>query len=358
MEIGSFGGTVDIGEDFIGTLNCTSFSGTVDIGRRLGGIIPGPYGNLNFASGGKGEVVIGDNANGNIHATTTLDATITIGGNLGGTVSAGGDLASTIQVDGSITSTGVIEAGDDWSSGSLTVGSHMSGTIDVTGDIESDIALGGNLTGDIIAGGLLSSDIVIDGNVDSGGNITIGGALTSTGRILLEADCDGDITIGEQTDSSSQIVIRGAFDDNASITINDSRGAFNAGGSIYMGPVLYPYPPPSATFDGSIMIKSPTAGFVGGDLTGTIEVLGCHDPADALDICICCVMCTENSVTLTQTDCDPQVRPPGRSRTAPHSLPWPPRRAAATFAQPLPRGGPLHLDRTRRGLSTLLVERA
>jgi hypothetical protein len=150
-------------------------------------------------------------------------------------------------------------------------------------------------------------DIVVKGDFEEGGAMYIQETLksvgaTAAGRILINGVLDGELMIGQETQGATLIRALGGIGSAGSITINDSRGNFNANGMIHIGSTSEETPLDDVTFDGAIMIKDTTGG-AGGDLNGTIKVVGCHATDDDLDICICG---DENgTVTIVQTDCTP-----------------------------------------------------
>lgn len=196
----------------------------------------------------------------------------------------------------------------------VTGGSDLNGSLIITGDMDGDIGLGVLVpdlgTSDVLGNGLIdiqgdcSGDIQVTGDVIGDGKIEVDGTLESTGRILIDGLLRGNIVIDEETQSLTLIRLTEGIDSGYAVTINESRGNFNANGTIHVGPVLYlGDTPPDLTFDGGIMIKDTTGG-AGGDLEGTIKVVGCHNTGD-LDICICGD--NNGTVTIDQPNCTNQV---------------------------------------------------
>ncbi|MHC4065773.1 MAG: translocation/assembly module TamB domain-containing protein [Planctomycetota bacterium] len=198
----------------------------------------------------------------------------------------GGSLDGTLTIDGNVTTGGWITISGDLKS---------SGEISVTGDFADTL---GN--DDIDIGGDVAGDIDLDGDFD--GSIQIDGTLESTGRILIDGLVDGPVTIEEETVALSQIRMTDGLGTDGSITINDSTGDYDANGTIYIGAPSIPLP--DVSYDGWINIKGPAEGS-GGDLEGTITVVGCHETDDDLDICICGD--TNGTRTITQGGCTNQV---------------------------------------------------
>ncbi len=97
-------------------------------------------------------------------------------------------------------------------------------------------------------------------------------------------------------------VVEGLFS-SGKILINDSRGSHDAGGAIYIGPIVAPDPLNDVTFDGCIRVFGGT--LKGGNLLGSIDVTDCHLTDDELNMCI--DRDDGGNVTITQTDCDPLV---------------------------------------------------
>ena len=88
------------------------------------------------------------------------------------------------------------------------------------------------------------------------------------------------------------------------MTVNDTRGDHDVDGLIKVG--LDPVPA-SVTFDGLIRVKDNPFG-PGGDLWGSIIVVGCHGSTDDLDICIDgLTIGNEDNVKILQKHCPNQV---------------------------------------------------
>jgi len=147
------------------------------------------------------------------------------------------------------------------------------------------ILIGADLSGPIGIDGRVVGDIEVEGDVT--GSVSVGRSLQSSGRIRIHGLCDGPISVGEETVELSQINITEGLGTSGSIVINESRGDYDADGTIFIGHLVTQQGPlPPVTFDGSIMVLDSTGG-QGGDLNGIIKVSGCHDSSDNKDIYIC-----------------------------------------------------------------------
>jgi len=178
---------------------------------------------------------------------------------------------------------------------SFTIGGSVLSSANLTIPVlKATLSIGGSLSGavtvsDKIDGGRLS----VGGNVGSGANITIADMVNSPEPLNFSSNFAGDLVLQTGIKEAS----------GRSITFNNSAGAFAANGNIRVGPVSTTPPLGSVTFDGAIKIKDGSGS--GGDLTGTIQVVGCHATSADLDICIC----GNNSgwVEIIQSGCTNQV---------------------------------------------------
>jgi hypothetical protein len=195
--------------------------------------------------------------------------------------------------------------------GDVTIYGDISngGWLKVDGDLNygGSVKVSGNVLPstpnvEITIGGDVAGDIDIKGDVN--GEVGVGGELKSTGRILVDGLCDGSITIAEETESLSLIHLLEGLDDNGEIIINQDEGAYDANGTIQVGPTSWATLP-DIIFDGSILVNDNSLG-QGGDLNGAINVVGCHASETYLDICLCGGDGDEN-IEITQTDCANQV---------------------------------------------------
>jgi hypothetical protein len=243
-----------------------------------------------------GDLVIRRYAEGGIHVggDVSLWGEIDVWEYLGGDIDIDGSVSGTIDVGGSV------DLGAD-----IDIDGTVSGTIDVGGSVDSgaDIRIDGDVSGDIAVGGDLDGDIylgTLGATPDLLGSIDVGGALGPNGRIIVWGACDGDIIIADDTGKNSHITCFGGLEDDGSIVVNDDRGDYDHNGTIYVGQAVLTHPLCPVTFDGYIMITDDTSGN-GGDNEGTIEVVGCHDEEDVLDVCICG---GDGSVTVTQDGCE------------------------------------------------------
>lgn len=207
------------------------------------------------------------------------------------------------------------------------IGTDVSGEVHISGDMDGLIQIiRAGSGGSLLAGAELTmgtfgdtaylwvseavvGDIVVKGDFEEGGAMYIQETLksvgaTAAGRILIDGVLDGELTFGQETQGATLIRALGGIGSAGSITINDSRGNFNANGMIHIGSTSEETPLDDVTFDGSIMIKDTTGG-ADGDLNGTIKVVGCHASSADLDICICGT--NNGTITIVQTDCTNQV---------------------------------------------------
>lgn len=150
------------------------------------------------------------------------------------------------------------------------------------------------------AAGDLFGQIEIFG--DAAGWISVDESMQAGSRITVHGTCDAALRVQEATLFGSEIRLRhlGAA---GRIYVNDSGGANDADGLIYVGPLdtttLLP-----VVFDGCVRIRDDGAGN-GGDLNGRIAVRGCHATPDDLDICIDGTL--NGGVLLLQGGCPTQV---------------------------------------------------
>lgn len=130
--------------------------------------------------------------------------------------------------------------------------------------------------------------------------------LSGTGRILIDDLCDGSINVLRGTAANSLVRMTGGLDDHGTIEINSSRGAYDAGGNIHVGPDDGTSSDP-VVFDGCIRIYDDNGAPVPdhGDLDGYITINGCHATADDLNICIDGFV--NGSININQPDCQNQV---------------------------------------------------
>ncbi len=260
---------------------------------------------------------------GDVADTCSVDLTgddvagsLALGDDCAASVINGGDVTGFVQLahsegagfSGTATFTGVtgeVRIGNQADmNGTLTITGDLSGTVDVTdGDLglNGEVLINGSITslGRVEVGVDLGGDICVGEDVD--GDISVGFKMRSTGRILIDGLCDGAVTVAQSTASLSLIRMTEGLGSAGSITINDSAGDFDAGGLIHIGTTNVTPPLDPVTFDGKILIKDSVAG-AGGDLTGTIRVVGCHSNDDPLDICLCGGDGGSN-ISIIQTDC-------------------------------------------------------
>ncbi len=115
------------------------------------------------------------------------------------------------------------------------------------------------------------------------GTLAVGGALGPGARITVDDPCDGDVAIGRQTTARSLIALHGGLGAGGTVRINTSQGDHDAGGLIVIGRRFAPLP---SLFDGCIRVHDDRRSSEGGNLLGSITVIGCHASPDDLNICI------------------------------------------------------------------------
>lgn len=204
----------------------------------------------------------------------------------------------------------------------LDSGADLNGTVKVTGNVSGPIEVHGTLNGDVDVSGNVSGEITIDEDVAFGGEVFINGSLTGTveiggdvngsvgalgelgalGEILVDGLLSREIAVGQGTHAQSLIRITEGIGTGAALVINSTQIDAHANGDIHIGPSTGI---PNITFDGRILIRAESGGPGGGNLNGTITVVGCHATSADLDICICGK--NNGTVTITQTGCANQV---------------------------------------------------
>jgi len=279
------GNGVPVGSSVVVNGNLTS-PGTINLsGYPLAGL-------LRINNDASGSIINGGAASGFItlgfYPSRNFSGIATFS-SLSGTIQtqSGANISGTLKILGDVT-------------GAITMERFTAQGLDMGGDLESGgrISIGGAVSGDIEVGGSVAGDISVAGDVT--GAVTVNRVLESTGRVMIDGLCDGAIAIGRETESLSLIRMTEGLGVNGSITVNDSGGDFDAGGTIHVGATKTV---PPIVFDGSILIKKESGGPGGGDLNGKIIVRGCHATDDDLDICICGT--NNGTVTLIQTGCPP-----------------------------------------------------
>lgn len=279
MESSTTSGSVSITGDVAGTYAAGFLTGTVTIGGDLTGSL-----NSGTLSGGTLDIQGG----------TKAGSTVDIQGSLGS--------SSDVSVDGTAAGDMTVRGNID-SSSSIVVGGALTGDIDV---IETAVpGVGGTLGGKIEVTGDVSGDIHVANNLSDTAQILLHGKL-ARGRVLIDGTTDGVITIDESTGSTSLIHLLEGLDDNGTVTVNAGRGDFDAEGDILVGEVSPSLPLPSIIYDGCIEILDNGAGSFG-DLTGEIDVNGCHSTTDDLGITIEGSPPQLGAITINQTGCTNQV---------------------------------------------------
>ncbi len=281
------------------------FNGPFDATASIGMVGQSIKGTMALKAGGAGTIVAGgvglsgtltlaEGASSSFSGSVTLVGLsiggileTTAGADLEGTVTFPFSIGGTVDVDGDLGKNGRILIGGD-SLGSVVVGGNQRGSIDVGSNIGSagSIAIGGNLTGDIHMGGDMLGSIDVK-------------SLARGGRITADGLGDGPITVKEGTFNSTFIHLNDGLGAGGSIVIDDMGGAFDAGGSVQIGPDIDKYAPmPPVVFDGCILIKD--------DLSGHIDVNGCH-AADTADLNVCVLGAMKGTISINQDTCPDPV---------------------------------------------------
>ncbi len=308
ITAGSLGGTVNVKTEF-------GSGGLLDLSGSMGGAfnVNTDEGSHNFS----GDVVIDGNMTGtamikmfegtdgdfNSSASITVSgasgigssASILLEGTMQGTLAVANDLAGSVTIGGAFS--GDVSIGDDFTSGAdFNVGGAY-GVVDMVNGASFTVV--SNSRG----------DFAVTGDIDDGAILALN-KLGANGRILVDGVCNGDIRIDEGTDSTSLIQVIDGLATNGTIVVNFDEGdSHDADGDIFIGnPESDPVDPVDpVTYDGVINILNGTGG--GGDFTGTITVIGCHDDTDLFEFCIC-GSDTGSTKTVYQTDCMNQVANP------------------------------------------------
>lgn len=240
-----------------------------------------------------GEIVVHGDVAGTIDLNNQLGGTLTITGDLSGDVESDSvGVSGVIDIDGD--QSGDIDVlGDVLSGADISVFGTSSGNITVTGDVADVIDLGGDLSGDVTFGSLTGTGgLVVSGSASGTVEITgdtaqsslihvDGGVLDDGGEILVQGDHDGEIRIDEGMEALALIHV-GGLEANGVIDINNKSAAVIIEGDIRVepaGPIVT-----DVVFDGQINIFNgppPETKWL-----GRLEVVGCHNTTDDLDICI------------------------------------------------------------------------
>ncbi len=286
---GRFRGLVEIDGDMTDSALIKVFEGTDGLFEGSGSVsILGVSG-----VGSSASIVLEGDANGDITITNDLNGRIEIGGAQG---SSSGIVMRVLKA-----------------SGRISIAGNAGGVIQTSGNLAGDVFIGVTgapadltATGSIDVGGTLKGDIVITRDVVDGASISAN-KLGADGRILIDGLCDAGIVVNKGTNATSLIRMTLGLDDHGLIVINDSETSDkNADGDIFIGDPAPPQDPGFVVFDGCIRVKeNPNPPGGGGDLNGDIDVVGCH--ATSADLNICIDGNVNGSITIEQTDCDPQV---------------------------------------------------
>ena len=201
-----------------------------------------------------------------------------------------------VLVKGNVTSTGLFKTGDNISSethtGNVTINQDLAGEVLIHGNMSGTVRTKNDQTGDVTIDEDLSGFVIVE---DSLANI----GFSDGGRITVSGESSGDIQVGENTGSNTLIHVVDGIGTGATVEVNTTRGAFDAAGDIMIG---HPTVITAIVFDGCIRIYDDGSGG-DGDLTGSIDVNGCHGDEEVLVICI--DGDDNGNVTLDQTGCSP-----------------------------------------------------
>ena len=279
-----------------GTLECLAVNGG-DITN--GGALSGTVTLAGRASNAFSGTATFDSVAGTVKTVSgaAVSGTVNINGNLTGSVDVDDDLSGTVDVS-------LVLSGD------VSVGGALSGSVEIHGDASGDLDITSNLSGSATVGGDLNADISIGGDLTSSGSVTVSGTLAGVGRIMtaITKECAGSISIGEQTDELTLIHCNHGLTSTGTIEINANRNNNDAEGTIRVGLATPPFPLPPITYDGCIRIYDKDPGGAGGDLEGTIAVIGCHADMGKLSMCI--DGSVNGTIDIEQTGCTNQ---PGRN---------------------------------------------
>ncbi len=118
---------------------------------------------------------------------------------------------------------------------------------------------------------------------------------------MIAGESSGAIKVGKQTGSLTLIQVAEGLAPGSTIEINTTEGSFDAEGDIHIGGTT----PTARPFDGRIRIYDKILGSVNGHLKSAIDVIGCHDDEEILNICV--DGNDGGNITLPQTDCTYQT---------------------------------------------------
>jgi hypothetical protein len=229
-----------------------------------------------------GEVVLASGIGNTFSGTATFDEVIS--------ASANDIPSSKIQVTNYADMNGTLHILGSMDGDIITYDICDNGLVWVAGDSIGDIIVNGNLDGDIIVDGNVFGNIDIHGNIATGsirvngdliGSVNVDGYLGQSAHIAVNGNTAGMIDIGQYTERLSLIQVSG-LDAGGAIRINSTQDNFSARGNIYIGTITSVQP---VVFDGCIRIYDEVMTNDGGNLYGTIAIIGCHEAKD-LNICI------------------------------------------------------------------------
>jgi len=195
--------------------------------------------------------------------------------------------------------------------GDITNGGDLSGTVTLglgdvySGDVDFDsVSSGGEIN---VIDADLAGDIAIGGDMD--GVVTVDGELDDAASLVIDGVLNGTIDVYAETEPLSLIHVLEGVGSGGKILINTSQACFcSSRGNIQVGPFSTATPLPAVEFDGCLRIYDDSSNGNGGDLKGRMQVVGCHDDTNLLNLC------TDGDISgtfsIVQTNCSNQVSSP------------------------------------------------
>lgn len=172
-----------------------------------------------------------------------------------------------------------------------------NGVIEIDGNVLASAFVGAQ---GAPLGGNQFGQVLVHGDVF--GTVLAEATLWTNGQILVDGTTTGSLFVGDELQAGTLVSTR-HLGPGGRIAVNTSLGNYNANGRILVGPLAQPFNVP-VKFDGCIRVYDDAAGN-GGDLNGTIFVIGCHATTDPLEICIDGAV--NGQVRLLQSGCANQV---------------------------------------------------
>ncbi len=337
---GKIGGKYPYGNRFAGTITVDdACAGEIELGWLTQGWPPVP-GTLNLPDVFSGRLMLGT-VDANVSLVTLADGALIAGNGQGGGVGV-------VLEDYSISVTEDFQGGaeikidklwgdlnitqqEDTAGGDITVLKEMSGDIDIDGDYEGDITIAiptgmpsgtkiaisgkladdgdieidGDANGRINIGGRLSGDVSVGGDLTGSNAVNVGGALY--GRVLIGGLCDGVIDVAKNLNTGALIRAVEGLGEDGKVLINTSEGDNDAEGTIHFGNADLTIQD-DVVYDGCVRVYDNGSGYYG-NLSGSLIVNGCHDPANTLNICIDGTY-TGSSIQILESGCQYQIPTP------------------------------------------------